>query len=211
MKSYKYILFDWDGCLAKTLEVWLDAYKIALAEYGVYPADLEIANHFGDWDLPKYFGVKDYVECNAKAVGIAREQLKHVELYPEALELLKSLKGKKKLALLSSSSKDVLLNGVKHNRLEDYFEVILSGDDVTNHKPHPEVIQKALEQLAGSADEAIMIGDSRKDLGVAKNAGVDSVLVYPREHRIFYDLKALEALKPTYVVNSLVKIKSLLG
>lgn len=40
-KKYKYILFDWDGTLAKTLDVWLFAYKevagslnIDLSKYG---------------------------------------------------------------------------------------------------------------------------------------------------------------------------------
>lgn len=43
-----------------------------------------------------------------------------------------------------------------------------------------------------------MIGDSDKDLGAARNFGIDSVLFYPAEHKKFYDLEKLKELEPTY-------------
>jgi HAD superfamily hydrolase (TIGR01509 family) len=206
MNTYQYYLFDWDGCLAKTLDVWLSAYKESIATRGIKPSDTDIARHFGDWELPKYFGVEDYEKCNADAVDIARQRLKEVSLYDGSKELLQKLKSDKKLALLSSASKDVLLTGLAHNGISDYFEVILSGEDVINHKPHPEVIQKALNALAGDKKEAVMIGDSRKDLGAAKNAGIDSILIYPPSHRIFYNIDELNKYNPTYTFASLAEL-----
>jgi pyrophosphatase PpaX len=207
VKGYDYFLFDWDGCLAKTLEVWLGAYKQSLAVYGVQPSDTEISNHFGDWELPRYFGIDEYAKCNTAAVEIARQNLKKVELYEGARGLLSRLKDRgSKMALLSSSSKDVLLKGVRHNNLENYFEAILSGDDVSKHKPDPEVIDKGLAALAGVKSRAVMIGDSRKDLEAAKNAGIDSVLIYPGSHKIFYDLEDLKQHDPTYTFNSLEEV-----
>jgi HAD superfamily hydrolase (TIGR01509 family) len=208
LKPYQYFLFDWDGCLAMTLEVWLDAYRTAIKDYGATPSDEEIAHHFGDWELPKYFAIEDFESCNAEAVNIARKELQRVELYPGAKELLVSIKQRGgKLALLSSSSKDILHRGVAHNQITELFDVILSGEDVVHHKPHPEVIVKGLSALGGSKDKAVMIGDSRKDLGAANNAGVDSVLVYPPSHTLFYDLNHLREMSPTYTVESLFKLQ----
>jgi beta-phosphoglucomutase-like phosphatase (HAD superfamily) len=51
MKNYNYILLDWDGCLAKTLDIWLQAYKDTFAEYGVYPDEKYITHEvFVNWD-----------------------------------------------------------------------------------------------------------------------------------------------------------------
>lgn len=212
MKHYQYFLFDWDGCLAKTLEIWLEAYKSALKDFGATPPDEEVAHHFGDWELPKYLAIEDFEGCNAAAVNIARKELQHVELYDGAREVLKSIKQRgNKLALLSSSSKDILHRGIAHNGLGDIFDVVLSGEDVSNHKPHPEVINKGLLALKGNKESAVMVGDSRKDLGAANNAGVDSILVYPPEHKLFYSLEQLQELSPTHTVRSLLEIQELLG
>src|SRR3989304_6827108 len=107
MKNYQYVLFDWDGCLAKTLEIWLDAYKKTFAEYNVFPEDKEIIKHFGDWEAPKYFGL-NVKETFQKIDKKASEALRNVELYADAEALLHKLKPTKKLALLSSGEKITL-------------------------------------------------------------------------------------------------------
>lgn len=206
MKKYKYILFDWDGCLAQTLGVWMGAYKIIYAQYGIHPTELEIAHHFGDWESPKYFGITDVEGCVKKLDKIAGNELKKVALYEGAKELLHKLHAEKRLALLSSSPGEIIREAVKYNKLKDYFDVVLTGEDVTNHKPHPEMIEKGLNLLGGTKEEAIMIGDSRKDLEAANNAHVDSLLFYPESHSIYYKFKELKAYKPTYIVSSLKEI-----
>ena len=45
-----------------------------------------------------------------------------------------------------------------------------------------------------------MIGDSDKDLGAARNFGIDSILFYPDEHRKFYNLEKLKELEPTFII-----------
>lgn len=200
ISKYDYFLFDWDGCLAKTLEVWLQAYKTTYAEFGINPTDQEIAHHFGDWQAPKHFGIENVQDCVDRVVKLANEQLKQVTLYDGAAELLHCLKDKqKKLALLSSSEKKVLDWGIDHNNLQNIFDIIVSGDDVVNHKPHPEVIEKGLSALDADKERAVMIGDSHKDLEAAKNAGVASVLIYPKSHELFYDFKQLKGYVPTYI------------
>lgn len=46
MKKYEYILLDWDGNLAKTLDVWLVAWRTVLNENGYFPSDEEITANF---------------------------------------------------------------------------------------------------------------------------------------------------------------------
>ncbi len=208
MKNYKYILFDWDGCLAKTLDVWLDAYKVTFAEYGVHPSDKEIISRFGDWEAPKYFGIKNIGECVQKYTELVYKNLENVEMYDGAEQLIKSLTGKR-LALISTSTRSLLEQGLTHKNLENYFEVILSAEDVERYKPDPQIIEKALSLMGGVKQEAIIIGDSKSDLGAAKNAGIDSILFYPPENTRFYDLNSLKLLHPTHIVDDLEQVLGL--
>lgn len=211
MKQYEYFLFDWDGCLAKTLEVWLNAYKTIYREYGVEPTDQEIAQHFGDWKAPRHFGIEDVDGCVNKIVALANDKLHQVELYDGAKDLLDSLSKSTKLALLSSSERKVLQWGLEHNGLQDVFDVVIAGDEVVNHKPHPEVIEKGMAALGATKDKTVMVGDSHKDLEAANNAGIDSVLVYPPNHKTFYDLNKLKSYEPTYFVSGFAELRTLLA
>ena len=198
--KYDYFLFDWDGCLAKTLEVWLYAHKTAYIEFGANPTDPEVISHFGNWQAAKLFGIDDVNGCIARTKELVNEQLQQVELYAGAADLLHYLKSKnKKLALLSSSHKQALLWGIEHNHLEGVFDFILSADDVVQHKPHPEIIEKALAQFGADGISAIMIGDSSKDIEAANNAGIASALMYPKSHELFYDFEQLKSYNPTYI------------
>lgn len=201
MNQYQYILFDWDGCLAKTLEVWLVAYRNALAHYGKYPTDREIGTYFGDRNLEKHFGIDDHEVFTKMFIDEATINLTEVELYDGAKDALTALKNTgHKLALISSSPRQVLDTSLSYNNLTTMFEIVISGEDVINHKPHPESLEKALGHLGGLKEKTIMIGDSTKDIGAANNFGVDSILIYHPSHDVFYERKVLEAESPTYII-----------
>ncbi len=208
MKTYKYILLDWDGNLARTLDVWLEACRAVLEKRNIHKSDEEIAASFGQWraHLEKW-GVSDLDAADDEADLLAQEKLSGVQLYPDALSILTELKQRnKKLALITTSIRaNVHPLLVTHN-MHQLFDVAVYGDDVTQHKPHPEPLLKAIEKLGGSPEQAIMIGDSDKDLGAAKNANVDSILFYPREHRKFYKLENLQEHLPTYIVDDFRKV-----
>lgn len=207
--KYSYLLFDWDGCLAMTLEVWLKAYKDELAKRNIFPKDIEIAHHFGDWDLGKHFGVTDFQDFNTEATAMARKMLAEVEMYPRAKDMLKTLHGQVKMAVISSGSTDILGRGLTHNGVSDLFDLVVSGDDVKAHKPDPEGINFAIDHLNADRNLTVMIGDSRKDIGAANNAEIDSILVYPDSHKTFYELATLKSLHPTHVVTSVAEVARL--
>ncbi len=206
--KYKYILLDWDGNLAKTLDIWLAAYKAVLDDRNIVKTDQEIAAGFGllskqmvDW------GVKDIDAAMLQADTVAKRMLPSVELYPDALFVLENLHSNgHKLALITTSTHENVAHLLENHNIKQLFDVIIAGDDTTNHKPHPEPLELALKHLGGNKEDAVMIGDSDKDLGAAKNAGVDSVLFYPDEHKKFYSLDNLKEYSPTHIVSDFRKI-----
>jgi HAD superfamily hydrolase (TIGR01549 family) len=59
--------------------------------------------------------------------------------------------------------------------LARYFDTIVAGDDTTRHKPHPDPLLLALEQLAATPGDAAYVGDSPYDMQAAKAAGVFAI------------------------------------
>jgi len=203
-------MFDWDGCLAQTIEVWLKAFAEELALRGIEASKKDIAYKLGHRDLAAYFGVKDEAIFNKAAIGRAKEGLVRVSLYDGAIELLHGLKSRSKLALVSSSPSVVLEQGVRHNNIQDVFEAIISGDDVSRYKPDPESLEKALSAMNGVKENAIMVGDTVNDIIAAHNFGIDSVLTFPDSHELIYNRQDIIQTNPTYEVKNLLELKNIL-
>lgn len=203
MKTYDYILLDWDGNLAKTLDLWLDALRTVMQEEGFSPSDEELAASFGKVeDYMLGLGIENPVEVYSRVNELGKKKLPEVELYPDALEVLHYFKeAQKKTALITASNHSNVVGLLDHHDMHQLFDTIITREDVTEHKPHPESLLIALERIGGKKETAIMIGDSDKDLGAAANAGIDSVLFYPPEHTKFYNLDVLKKLHPTYIVD----------
>ncbi len=208
-KSYDYLLFDWDGNIAKTLDIWLETLHVVLAKYGVTRSDHEYALSFGAWKRYAHEDWKiDFDTVLPELNEYGRRRLPGVELYPDALDVLAALHSNgKNIALISSSThQNISIPLLKHDLMQ-YFDAIISADDITNHKPHPEPLEKALAKLGGTdKSRALMIGDSDKDLEAAKNFGCDSILFYPPEHKKFYKLNQLKKYRPTYIVDDFKKV-----
>jgi HAD superfamily hydrolase (TIGR01549 family) len=62
-----------------------------------------------------------------------------------------------------------------YHRLADDFDLVVSAQDVSRPKPHPESFIRILAHFSLSPQEAIYIGDSRVDEEFAANAGVPFV------------------------------------
>lgn len=209
MKTYETILLDWDGNLAKTLDVWMHATRAPLEKRGIYLTDLEIAlKCFGHvHESFEELGIADIQDAVEEMVELAGKLLPEVELYPDALFVLEDLKNDdKKTALITTSHHKSVVPLLDKYNVHKFFDVVITHDDVTHHKPHAEPLEKALEHLGASKETAIMIGDSDKDIGAAKNAGVDSILFYPDEHKRFYKLEDLQAHDPTYTISDFRKV-----
>lgn len=57
-------------------------------------------------------------------------------------------------------------------QIKDYFSAIVSGDDITQPKPHGQHILDVLQKMGCDTKSAIMVGDSDIDKASAFNAGI---------------------------------------
>ena len=61
--------------------------------------------------------------------------------------------------------------------LKKHYQVVISADDVTKHKPDKEPLIKAINELQSSTERTLYIGDSKFDMECAINAKTTPVLV----------------------------------
>ncbi len=202
--SNQYLLFDWDGNIVQTLDLWLNAERLILSNYGHHLSDYQLGESLGNFfNYFKDLGLENPQTVLDEVVAQIEQGLPDVQLYPGAKETLEELHHRgKTLALISTSHRRHIEPLLRKHRLTDLFDVVITGDDVSRHKPDPEPLLKALEALGGSPDATLMIGDSDKDVKAAQNAGTRSILFYPPRHAVYYDLATLQALGPTYTINN---------
>lgn len=60
-------------------------------------------------------------------------------------------------------------------KLDGYFDIVITGDDVTDPKPHPEGILLAMQKLGADPRETIYVGDSDADVIAGRAAGLQTV------------------------------------
>jgi HAD superfamily hydrolase (TIGR01549 family) len=194
--------------LAKSLDIALDAYKKTFNDRGISLSDKAITHEiFGDWNAADKLGIKNTKQYWKDWHKELNKRYPQVELYEHVRTVLEILKKrKKKLALISSSHTKTLKSPLRRHKLTKLFDVILTVDDVVKEKPDPEIVNKAIEAMHGVKGESILVGDSKSDLSAAYNAGVNSLLFYPKQNEAFYDVEVLKTYDPTYMVSDFRQI-----
>ncbi len=92
---------------------------------------------------------------------------------PQAAATIRQLKGTGcRLALASSSSRENVELFLTSSGLSKAFEVVLSGDDLTQGKPDPEIYLKACAGLGVSPTQCWAIEDSAQGIEAAVRAGL---------------------------------------
>jgi pyrophosphatase PpaX len=141
----------------------------------------------------------DEAEIEAMVATYRAYNLHHhdalVKPYEGVVEEVVKLKRKgKQLGLVTSKLKDGAMKGLRLAGLDQAFEIVIGAGEVTNPKPHPEPVLKALDLLDAAPERTVFIGDSRHDLECGRAAGVKTAAVlwgpFNRSH--------LEDLAPDY-------------
>jgi len=199
VKQFDGIIFDIDGTLTSTFDLIFASFNHVTDKYfGKIFTNEEIQKEFGpteDVILKKWF--KDRYD-------IAREDYykfydnKHHEMadiFPGMPDLLKQIK-EKNIILATNTGKGRDSSIITLNKIGvfDYFDEIITGDEVENHKPAPDGIFLFLEKYNLPKEKVLMIGDSWVDIAAAQSAGVKSAAVLYDE----YSNKDFKKYKPDY-------------
>ena len=119
------------------------------------------------------------------------------ELIPNlnSVALLAKLKATgEKIGVVSSATKWMVDQILLQLNLTVFFDFVITKEDVTNHKPHPEAYLLALEKLSLSSSDVLIFEDSEAGLIAAKRANCDSI-AFQHEFNMNHDLSlAIETI-----------------
>lgn len=201
--NYETYLLDWDGCMAKTLHSWMSSYIEVYGKRGISITRSEILEKsWGNLALgPKSFGVEDFDQCWQEIVATVRKKVATVDLYAGVLDTLVQLKqAGKKMAIVTSSERSIIQPALIFHGIDSIVEVLVTEEDVTLPKPNPEIIELALKKLGTNKQNAVIVGDTGKDIKAGQAAGTDTILMCHDENREFYDFSEYVKLGPTHTI-----------
>lgn len=83
------------------------------------------------------------------------------------------------LVLVTSSSTAEVAVILKKIRIKNVFQHIITRDDVSHAKPHPEPYTRAVQLLGCKPQDCIVIEDTKTGIDSAKSAGITCIAVQP--------------------------------
>lgn len=127
-------------------------------------------------------------------------------LFPDVVEMLQLLSSSNKLLAVATGRSRATLDKILTNTgLEDLFVITKTADKCFS-KPHPQMIDEILDFCDISKAKAVMIGDTKQDILMAHNAGIDAIAI---SHGL-YDYSMLLSSNPKYLFNNISELYSLL-
>lgn len=197
------ILFDLDGTLIDTNQLIIESFKYTFDTFGI-PYTVEELTKYNGPPLIDTFHKVNPKDAEAMLETYREHNLSHhdkfVRPFPKVIETIETLvKGNYKLAIVTTKLKDSAMVGLEMTGLLPYFETIITLNDVTHPKPHPEPVKMALEALNSKAKHAIMIGDNYHDILAGQRAGTLTAGVAWSRHGASY----FKQYHPTYMLQDM--------
>jgi pyrophosphatase PpaX len=178
MRPLKTFLFDLDGTLIDSIRLILDSYHYTLATHQLPPrTDDEWLRGVGTPLKVQFEPWKDDPGIDAMIATYREYNLAHhdscVSAYPGVVEAVRAVKAAgMQTGLVTSKNRSGAIRGLTLCGIEQLMDVIVGADEVTNPKPHPEPVEKALALLGADPDSTVYIGDSIHDMESGRAAGV---------------------------------------
>ncbi len=181
MKNVEAVIFDMDGVIADSEPLHLEAEKVALQARGIEAPwsewhmftglpDEKIFRYIVDNFTDGSYSPEELME--AKDVAFMKILTEKVQPVPGVLDFIRRARGSfTKLALTTSSKIRTQKIVFEKFQLYEYFDVIVTGDHITQGKPHPEPYLKTIEKLGLPVELCVVFEDSVNGIKSAKEAG----------------------------------------
>lgn len=181
------VIYDWDGTLADTEDAVVASFQKVFRQN-----DITVSREF----IKKRIGIGsrnliiDALRTSGRAfdenlidtldqekISAEIELTSTVKLFSGALDILDSFCQKTKTALATMNNKAVVYKLLDEMNLRQYFDVILTVEDVAHAKPDPEIFLKAAKALRCDPSECVVLEDSIFGVKATKTAGMSCIAV----------------------------------
>jgi len=175
----KGLIFDLDGTLADTMPIHYIAWKNAAAKYGIdfsvelfsqlagiplYPTVEKLNQIFNKTIDPKELG--DLKEAEFERNMHLTREIKIVA------DLVRANYGKMPIAVGTGGSRRLSLKTLKIIGLQNCYDVLVTSEEVSHFKPHPETFLKCAELMGVAPQDCQVFEDGILGIQAAQSAGM---------------------------------------
>ena len=191
MNQMKIIIFDFDGVILDSENSHFIAFNEGLKNLNINISEDEYYSKYISLDDR---GVITNV-VNDKNISVTNEEIDMIiknkndyfesrlidnsKLFPGVEELIIQLSKNFVLSIGSGANRSEIIKTLKNNNIYDYFEIIVSADEINNPKPNPETYNRVLDNINTdfNINEIIVIEDSPGGIEAAKSAGLKCIAI----------------------------------
>jgi len=179
---YKALIFDCDGTLADTMPLHFVTWQTTMKAHGIaFPQDL-----FYAWAgepayviiqrLARQAGVQlDIDAAVAEKERLFYKELKHVKAIKPVLEIARENRGRIPMAVASGGLRHTVEQTLRQLDVLNWFDAIVTAEDVENHKPAPDVFLEAARRMQISPADCCAYEDADLGLQSIRAAGMNAV------------------------------------
>ncbi len=185
MNKFEWIFFDLDGTLVDSIEIMYNVYCNFLHSFHIIGTKIEFENLNGPSlkeiviYLKNKYDLHDSVEeLLVKYGNMIEQSYNNVKPFRDSTELLSYLKNKGyKLAIVSSSTSNLVQSILKKNNWLNYFSLIITGDQIKKSKPSPDIYNLCISHTNTNIKKILVIEDSKNGYESAQKAGLKCILL----------------------------------
>ncbi|MHA2364857.1 MAG: HAD family hydrolase [Candidatus Hodarchaeales archaeon] len=209
---YQAIIFDFDYTLADSSRGVVECINYALQQMNIpIISEKEVKLTIGLSLINTFLKLTGQSEKNQNEKGeeftkffisraneVMTDMTTIFDTVPETLKILKNKD--LKLGIVSTKFRYRIMEILKRENLLNYFNIIIGGEDVDNHKPDPEGLHKAIDFMGIPVKKCLYVGDSVTDAKTSERTKIDFVAVLSgvtkREELLNYsNIKIISSIK----------------
>jgi HAD superfamily hydrolase (TIGR01509 family) len=199
LSAVEAVVFDLDGVLVDSDHIWHEVREGLARERGGRWSDRSEADMTGMSSIEWSRYMHDVVGLSAAPDEINNEVVRRMRVrYAEELPLIdgaadavRRLAGSYRLAVASSSNRELIDAVLTEAGLARYFDATVSSEEVERGKPSPDVFLEAARRLGASPDSSAAIEDSANGIRAAHAAGMRVIAIPNRRYPPAADVVAL--------------------
>ena len=180
------VIFDCDGTLVDSMPAHFEAWCEALALYGaggVFKEDVFFAmGGRPTRDIVVELNDEYGLHLDPEAIALAKREaylkrLETITLIDEVAAFAESLRGKIPMAIASGGGRMVVEKTLRVVGVSDWFDEVVTADDVSEGKPAPEVFLKAAQLLGVIPSKCLALDDAPAGILAAQRAGMQVICI----------------------------------
>ena len=178
------MIFDLDGTLANTMPLHMQAWKQACQNFGLDMTSEFLRSFTGTPGkniaraIISYYNKEGVIDpeliAEQKKQNFINMQHLVKEVRPVA-DIVRKYHGKMPMALGTGGHRDTVIRTLEVIGMEEYFDHIVTADDVSRHKPDPETFIRCADLLHIQYDRIMVFEDGDLGIRAARTAGMHPV------------------------------------